>query len=488
MATQTSVGCCQHCSLYQPPTADSLTDSSVHLDRAHLRRRIAQLNTLIATLDTERQCLQAQSDSIIYPVLTLPPELTSVIFIHCLPSPTSQPSPLEAPLLLAQICRQWREIAVSIPELWHSLFLSDRHPLAGELFSTWISRSGHCPLNFSFTYFDSDHASALIDACKPYADRWQDVDLLLPYLALKRLNDFPTMLLLRRISLSFRRTFPVDVDGVSGDPIIILDAPLLREAVIGTFPTLKFALPWRQLTSLTLTKIDAEDCFAILDQCPDLVTLDLTTNIQAPPLVDLPTVLLASLESLTFPSGFCFVIDHLRLPRLAHIYIRETIVVGPDPANVLQRFIGRSSPPLRHFSLLLKYPASETFGRCLEALPTSITALDLHCGNATNVSHVLAVLREPTTLPQLRSLSIAGGRVFDHDYADIADVLQVRGGGALKSFALLVQTYGRMDAERDGPRQRVMPRFRALAETGMGIRFTVTGKMRVGTEVLMDTS
>ncbi|KAJ6537995.1 hypothetical protein B0H19DRAFT_877467, partial [Mycena capillaripes] len=55
----------------------------------------------------------------VYPVLTLPFDITSRIFLHCLPSHGRvAPSPSKAPLLLAQICHHWREVALSTCGLW----------------------------------------------------------------------------------------------------------------------------------------------------------------------------------------------------------------------------------------------------------------------------------------------------------------------------------------------------------------------------------
>jgi hypothetical protein len=53
---------------------------------------------------------QAQLNDIVYPVLTLPPEIISEIFRWCLPpSPQFvQPDPAAVPLTLLAICRQWR--------------------------------------------------------------------------------------------------------------------------------------------------------------------------------------------------------------------------------------------------------------------------------------------------------------------------------------------------------------------------------------------
>ncbi|KAJ6556844.1 hypothetical protein DFH09DRAFT_890059, partial [Mycena vulgaris] len=54
-----------------------------------------------------------------YPVLSLPPEITSKIFVMSLPPDRwTEPSPHPAPLLLAQICREWRSISLDTPELW----------------------------------------------------------------------------------------------------------------------------------------------------------------------------------------------------------------------------------------------------------------------------------------------------------------------------------------------------------------------------------
>ncbi|KAJ7166786.1 hypothetical protein C8R46DRAFT_842675, partial [Mycena filopes] len=55
----------------------------------------------------------------VYPILTLRPvEITAEIFIHCLPDTPAPPSVRIAPLLLARICRQWRDIVYSTSRLW----------------------------------------------------------------------------------------------------------------------------------------------------------------------------------------------------------------------------------------------------------------------------------------------------------------------------------------------------------------------------------
>ncbi|KAJ7741114.1 hypothetical protein B0H16DRAFT_1378380, partial [Mycena metata] len=66
---------------------------------------------------------KAHSDASTYPVLTLPAKLVSEIFIHFLPAYPKRP-PIKgvlSPFTLGQICRTWRDIALSMPRLWRAV-------------------------------------------------------------------------------------------------------------------------------------------------------------------------------------------------------------------------------------------------------------------------------------------------------------------------------------------------------------------------------
>ncbi|KAJ7166778.1 hypothetical protein C8R46DRAFT_872873, partial [Mycena filopes] len=69
-------------------------------------------------LTEEKIAIEKSLDSTVYPILTLPVEITAEIFIHCLPDAPASPSVRIAPMLLARRCRQWRNIACSTPRLW----------------------------------------------------------------------------------------------------------------------------------------------------------------------------------------------------------------------------------------------------------------------------------------------------------------------------------------------------------------------------------
>jgi hypothetical protein len=295
------------------------------------------------------------------------------------------------------------------------------------------------------------------------------------------------MPLLCKISLSLRGPFVREQS--DDDPISLSNAPILCEADLSTHTDLRVKLPWAQLATLRLDKADVAESLAILELCPNLVTLDLST-VGPPPATrdsEPEPLILPNLQSFTFSTDFCPVIERLRLPRLTHLHIRETLAADGTYTARLQNLLAHCVSPIQQLSLALKYPASETLQRTLDAVPASLHALELHCGNATHLAPLLAALHSPDVLPVLTTLTIAGGRVFDDDYDALPALLQTR-APTLREFSMLMLTYGRVDAVRDVPlRMRALPKLNALAEAGMKIRVTITARFHIGTEVLMDT-
>ncbi|KAJ6537268.1 hypothetical protein DFH09DRAFT_1178350 [Mycena vulgaris] len=78
----------------------------------------------IQKLEQERNELQNDLSSIVYPVITLPTEIMAEIFLHCLPiDKRVRPCRQSAPLLLTQICRRFRNTSLSTPALWSSIMI-----------------------------------------------------------------------------------------------------------------------------------------------------------------------------------------------------------------------------------------------------------------------------------------------------------------------------------------------------------------------------
>ncbi|KAJ6488222.1 hypothetical protein C8R47DRAFT_1216026 [Mycena vitilis] len=131
--------------------------------------------------------------------LLFPPGIVATIFEYCLPSHRSnkrslsghacplghlQPSPNEAPLLLAQICRRWRAICLDTPSLWASVsFGETRSP---DLLKMWLSRARTQPLRIILQTQDDTRADNLMRIVGTHSSMWQEVDFALPRSALLR--------------------------------------------------------------------------------------------------------------------------------------------------------------------------------------------------------------------------------------------------------------------------------------------------------------
>ncbi|KAJ6560443.1 hypothetical protein B0H19DRAFT_1147735, partial [Mycena capillaripes] len=125
----------------------------------------AQISELSSAISRQKQLLddmqsrfklhdlQTQLNSIPYPVLTLPPEITSEFFFQCLPELgwSGVRDKGVAPRLLTHVCREWRQIAISTPALWatfHVIFdTEDGFYKLAEDAKIWFARAGKCPLS-----------------------------------------------------------------------------------------------------------------------------------------------------------------------------------------------------------------------------------------------------------------------------------------------------------------------------------------------------
>lgn len=123
---------------------------------AVLRAQISELSLVISRqkqllddMQTRLRDLRTQLNSIPYPVLTLPPEITSEIFFHCLLSEQEWSGVRDmdvVPPLLMCVCKHWRQIAVSTPALWATFQIKidteDELPRLAEIAELWLARAG----------------------------------------------------------------------------------------------------------------------------------------------------------------------------------------------------------------------------------------------------------------------------------------------------------------------------------------------------------
>ncbi|KAJ7482474.1 hypothetical protein FB451DRAFT_1029804, partial [Mycena latifolia] len=117
--------------------------------------QVRELERSIRFLEHEMAFLEARLHAYTYPVLTLPAEIISEVFTHFLPVYPQRPptTGLLSPLILSQICRQWRAMPIPTPALCRAVKVDlrtgreNRVDTELHLLNTSLSRSGSCPLS-----------------------------------------------------------------------------------------------------------------------------------------------------------------------------------------------------------------------------------------------------------------------------------------------------------------------------------------------------
>ncbi|KAF7322408.1 F-box domain-containing protein [Mycena chlorophos] len=261
-----------------------------------------------------------------HPILALPSEIISEIFIHYLPPYPHCPPLLgdASPTKLTQICGRWREIAHHTPALWRAveLFMVLRDAasldLQLETARTWLERSCGLPLcvilGNAMSRTDVErHARNALRLLLDHHTRWEyaalhvSVATWIPGQAAER--DMP---LLREFDLKYMDTsFENNVEGT-------LNAPLLSTAFLDCdFARTKrvpLLLAWNQITRLRLRHSNLGVTVAILRDAANLVECSISlTTIGDLDLAPGDVLKFERLETLSITAGFsnCQKVDRL---------------------------------------------------------------------------------------------------------------------------------------------------------------------------------
>ncbi|KAF8207692.1 hypothetical protein K438DRAFT_1755126 [Mycena galopus ATCC 62051] len=300
-----------------------------------------------ATLRLEQALAQQRLQSYIYPVLTLPPEIVSEIFIHIIPQYPCCP-PLTgtlSPTSLTHICRKWRAIALSTPALWRAIQLSlDSLPVEGQVHISdqWLKRSGSCRFSIQLDGYLGRIANVLTSVFR-HATRWECLKLEVSPYQLRELEG-SNMPLLSHLDLRLHEDSEVAVDAIA-----FRDLPLLRSVTLNDIAASWVILPWDQLTSLVLNSVYLHECVPILQQTSNLAHCELhifASDADTIHVIDLPC-----LQSLVLihpgrrrDSGRY--LESFIVPALRSLQIPE-IFLGDDPIHFLTEFVSRSGSKLQ---------------------------------------------------------------------------------------------------------------------------------------------
>ncbi|KAJ7151860.1 hypothetical protein C8R43DRAFT_1190435 [Mycena crocata] len=438
-----------------PPTGYAASHDYLWRDvqRARLtetRRKIIAFQDELERLEKERQELENLLETFGYPVLTVPPELVSKIFLECL-DPPGWASKRHAPLLLAQICRQWRDILLSTPGLWNSISLefyqnySDDYPDTSDsdckLMRMWFHRAGATPLFIRLTCSDCCEAFPpnILSTIGEFSQRWGRLEMELPSRDLA--NHTRESHHLTQLPM-----YP--------------DAPALRELHLfhwSDLAGLRLASP--SLTTLEIgVAIPLDQWSATLRHFPNLQHLMATLKWQQASLMELQN--LPPLETLIISTstwGTTNPLPTLTLPHLRRL--RHKLRLSDYCA-------------LEYLSLSIDSFDHDSLMTCVLAVPSLVT---LKIDRQDSEPKFYEELQSPGVLPSLRELSISESGCY-YSYDPIIAMLHARRAAhpncaRLRSFKLQLEVRHLSDGdELPLPNAAIVRRLERLAADDLRIR------------------
>lgn len=220
----------------------------------------------------------------VHPIHRLPPEILSIIFWHAIPRDKDfvVPSTRNAPLVLRTICKSWRRLADSTPELWASieLFLFRPFTKALQAYHNWISKAGNSLLDFKIVVIQRMQSLSkiykpllnFIQCIKNHRHRWRNVELSCPKVVVDLFLDDALPVLERlAISDSLRDDTPWDLGTLDLSGALNLWELKVDEPMRVT--------PGNRVTAITRLhiSIDTESQFlSVITACPLLEELTVT--------------------------------------------------------------------------------------------------------------------------------------------------------------------------------------------------------------------
>ncbi|KAJ7246009.1 hypothetical protein C8J57DRAFT_1678678 [Mycena rebaudengoi] len=329
---------------------------------AEIEHSIAGIESQLASLRADKEQLQLTLSSIVYRVLTVPPEIISVIFLHGASEfilnrvwTTIRHNNLR----LTGVCRAWRDIVFSTCELWMSIALDcNRGGAPSIILKTWLSRSGGLPLDLRIR-FSPNETDAVWYALTAHATQWRNMELLTLDDVILYLETLPSSLpLLQRLV-------------IKGDVIMLGEAdndhpvstPQLRELNLDIpFLMYQLALPLSGITTLSLSGSSAAAISQILAFTPDLEVLAISIHDFEPHPVDTPCSL-TRLDTLHCHAMIPpHVLNQLYAPAPTHLVFDgfPDHNGGTAAGDAMQSLIARSRCTIRSLEVLRADPNDST--------------------------------------------------------------------------------------------------------------------------------
>ncbi|KAK6974548.1 hypothetical protein R3P38DRAFT_3296626 [Favolaschia claudopus] len=390
---------------------DIEADAELHARIAQVQDEIDQHTEALRALEWSKSDIQRHLNNRTDPIALLPSEISSKIFLHCVP-PLGTFGKLSQPLLFLRICTLWTEIALSTHRLWSNLHIDiPQEPTAEfiEFLAGWLARGKDYPLSLSFAGPPKN---------SPHDEPLTDPEIL----RIVALHAY------RMRNLEIQPHCYLSIFAPNGTTFPILESFRVHETLITDER-------WGHHVNLTLI------C-DLLDAAPRLKKLVVDPahfnplSAAARAHTHHPALTHCQLDNLERPT--MHLLPLLTLPALTHLSVALYRERNQDPLGGLTEFLRRSSAPLERLSIVQR--GNDIWRRdAIERLfATTPHLIALHVTLLPAVRDLtMAILMHPHFLPSLAELTITLSHPWPDRtwYTTLAEFLGVRSGG-LKSFVL----------------------------------------------------
>ena len=403
---------------------------------------------MLAAENAHHSCLELDPPIPSSPTVNqLPCETLSEIFSLSVSKPVLFPftsSPPQAPWTLTQVCSNWRNVALNMPNLWNSIDIFLSHDIKDSCDSLvctiheFLRRAGDSLISLTLGVEGNPLPPALsiiMYHMKDYFTRLRhlrvhpaEIEILLEILRVSMID-------LETLSLSFGCESSIDHSMLQALPIpdvaVFHRSPKLRSLVVSNnhrhfhLNPLGLRIPWSQLTHLSFARIviDFAEGHMVLRQCVNLTSLGLRISSDSHctfPFPDTPLPRLKRLKVFTHTIEMCGqFLQPFVLPSLKHLDIWSESraiwpVEGPPVLNAAS---------LRNLeSLLVNHMEPAAVLVFLTNTPSLVT-LYLHSVKTTEcLDELTATIRDCKVTPKLEVLE-SDASVVD----SLVNILEKRG-------------------------------------------------------------
>jgi hypothetical protein len=216
---------------------------------------LAELNCLRDLKDNQA----SKCEAMLYQIRSLPAEVLSEIFLHCLPE-TPDFNPKTAPVLLCQVTSSCRQIALSVPQLWCRLWfpfgcqttkiIRKLSPVSiDEAAVAWIKRSGGLPISLSLNAYTEESVGQFIGLLRKHSSRVGHLGIVA--------TKASVVPVLHALDVDFANLNSLHISSSAGfrsQPSFFVAMPNLRKLCLDTTSdtSLSLPIPWSQITHLSV--------------------------------------------------------------------------------------------------------------------------------------------------------------------------------------------------------------------------------------------